>query len=234
MKEKMNIRECIENADMVLIGIGEAFQEKFNELTVDNDKEKLLEQKKYLDQLGSDQYVEAYNQLHRIIENKNYFIVSLCNDDKILKSSLNPEKIVAPCGSYQTLQCENGCMNTLISISGDEKQEIDKCSECGGKLCFNLKEVPCYNEKGYLPMWEKYTKWLQGTLHRNVCVIELGVGFQYPSVIRWPFEKVAFFNQKANFFRIHETLYQLSDELKNKGTAIEANPVQFLLEMIMD
>ena len=81
-----------------------------------------------------------------------------------------------------------------------------------------------------MPQWEKYTKWLQGTLNRNLCVLELGAGMQFPQIIRFPFEKVAYFNQKSRFFRIHSKLYQLTEELREKGVSIAENSVDFLLK----
>ena len=78
------------------------------------------------------------------------------------------------------------------------------------------------------PMWDKYTKWLQGTLNRNVLILELGVGLKYPGVIRFPFEKAAYFNKKADFIRVHGRLYQMTEELGDKGISIARNAVAFL------
>ena len=85
-----------------------------------------------------------------------------------------------------------------------------------------------YNEMGYLEQWKLYTKWLQGTLNRRVVILELGVGMKFPTVIRFPFEKIAFFNQKAEFYRIHEKLYQLTEDLKGKGQGISQNAIDCL------
>ena len=52
-----------------------------------------------------------------------------------------------------------------------------------------------------------------------------------PNIIRWPFEKVAFYNQKAKFFRINETLFQLTQEIAEKGESIEMNAVDFLANL---
>lgn len=81
------------------------------------------------------------------------------------------------------------------------------------------------------PMWDKYTKWLQGTLNRNVLILEFGVGLKYPGVIRFPFEKAAYFNKKAGFIRVHGRLYQMTEELGDKGISIAQNAVDFLAGM---
>ena len=78
------------------------------------------------------------------------------------------------------------------------------------------------------PMWDKYTEWLQGTLNRNVLILELGVGLKYPGVIRFPFEKAAYFNKKADFISVHGRLYQMTEELGDKGMSIAQNAVAFL------
>ena len=73
-----------------------------------------------------------------------------------------------------------------------------------------------------------YTKWLQGTLNHRLIVLELGVSMRFPSVIRWPFEKVAYFNNKATFIRVNENLYQLTEELAGKGVGIPQNAIEWL------
>ena len=85
-----------------------------------------------------------------------------------------------------------------------------------------------YNEKGYLEQWSLYTKWLQGTLNRKLLVLELGEGMRFPTVIRWPFEKIAYFNKKAVFVRVNEELYQLTEELSEKGLGISKNAIAWL------
>ncbi len=76
----------------------------------------------------------------------------------------------------------------------------------------------------YWQQWDDYTKWLQGTLHKKLLVMELGVGLRYPTVIRFPFEKIVYFNRKAQLLRIHDKLYQLPAELNGRGISIQADP----------
>lgn len=184
---------------------------------------------------------KAYKELARLLEGKNYFLVTLVTDDLIYASGLNPDRIVAPCGSINRLQCSHGCTETIYSFSEDMQEELKEavisgrlercrsflCKKCKERLEPNVAMTECYNENGYLPMWEKYTLWLQHTLNRKLCVIEAGVDFSYPSVIRFPFEKVAFYNKKAAFYRIHEKWHQLTEELREKGTAVDCNSIEF-------
>lgn len=251
------LKEKIEDADMVLIGIGEDFtalekssqknvREKF-EASYSNEEQWIMP---YFDakMAWEDSIRKAYCNLYELVNGKNYFVISMRIDDNILnkETGFSKEQIVTPCGGVQLLQCEENCQNKVypidaetadkleqawnLLIAGDSipKMEGKKCPYCGGRLVFNNIKTEKYCENGYLPMWEKYTKWLQGTLNHKLCILELGVGMKYPSVIRWPFEKTAFFNKKACLFRIHSKLYQLTEELNGKGYSIQQKPVEFL------
>ena len=50
---------------------------------------------------------------------------------------------------------------------------------------------------------------------------------KFPTVIRWPFEKVAAYNRKTSMFRIHRSLYQFPDSVEGRGIAVAEDPVEF-------
>lgn len=230
------LRQIRDEYDMFLIGIGEVFQDSFQAVEVpEEQKGTIFEEyarRSYLQKIEKDAAIEAYEKLAEFLQGKNYFILTLCNDDKIYKAGFKPERIVAPCGSYQSLQCEEVCSKEIYSAEEYAEQiqrgQAPVCPSCGKPLIMNHLGCPKYSEEGYLSQWELYTKWLQGTLNKRLCVLELGVGMKYPSVIRWPFEKVVFFNQKSHLFRVHPSLYQLAEEITERGTAVEADPIEFL------
>ena len=85
-----------------------------------------------------------------------------------------------------------------------------------------------YIEGAYLNSWASYTKWLQNTLNKKLFILELGEGFEVPSLFRWPFEKMAFYNEKATFVRVHHSLYQIGKEIKEKGIGIKMDSRDFL------
>ena len=237
----MDLKDFFKDADMILVGIGEKFQDKFEGIEVIDEKNaSILEEydrKKYLDTCPKSEVTEAYEKLEKLLEGKNYFIVTLCTDDKIFNTNIKADRIVAPCGSYSFMQCEEVCTEDIYSIE-DYKDSLDKgiepvCPQCGKKLVMNHIGTKKYSEEGYLKKWNVYMKWLQGSLNKDIRVLELGVGMKYPTVIRWPFEKVTFINNKAKFVRVHDELYQLTEDIKEKGTSIKENPVEFLRNQIV-
>lgn len=257
MKTLDELKNDICESDMVLVGVGEEFELDWKamestapydiwiqEVSKKEETQWLLPyfRAHYAFGYHDEKREKAYEVLSDLIKNKNYFIVSLCMDGLLNGMKWKENRVVSPCGGYTKMQCTD-CQGELIDAAGIVEQVIEECrektgyleevkkpvcSKCGSVLSFNNIYTENYDESGYLPMWEIYMKWLQGTLNKKICLLELGVGMKYPSVIRWPFEKTAFFNQKAVLYRVHSRLYQMSIELKGKGFAIEANPIEFL------
>lgn len=194
---------------------------------------------------------EGLSALARCLEKKNYFVVSASVNPVITEISWRDGRLVTPCGSGLRLQCGDSCGQNLRPAKPSELKAIEGqlsawrkalergdegeipiglgcCPVCGNPVSFNNVYHEHYDENGYLPDWQKYTKWLQGTLNRRLVILELGVGMRFPSVIRFPFEKIAYFNQKARFYRVNENLYQMTEELATKGVGIAKNAIDWL------
>ena len=167
----------------------------------------------------------AYDILGRLLKEKDYFIVTTNTDAAIYDSSLDGERIVAPCGNETWRQCSKACTKDIW-----EPGEIpdDICPHCKAPLTGNTREAETYIEEGYLPQWQKYTRWLTMTINRELLVLELGEGFQTPTVIRWPFEKTVYFNRKARMYRVHESLSQVTQEIGERAWAVAENSVEWV------
>ena len=218
---KKEFTDKVKCADLVLIGIGLEF-----------------EKNKYI---CDERAIKALQELLKVLEGKNYFIISTCTNGILNQIGFKEDRIVTPCGNLKLKQCQE-CKDTLAPLSEEDfiilKEAIHKaeipaltqCPVCGAPMVLNNVYATNYDENGYLQDWTIYKKWLQGTINKNVCILELGVGLVFPSVIRWPFEKIAFYNQKAVFVRVNERLYHMSEELKDKGISVAQNAIDWLLE----
>lgn len=214
--------EMVNEADLVLVGIGKEFEKNRYQC--------------------HENAIEALRELHNLLIGKNYYLISTCINDILEKSGFEQERIVTPCGNLHMKQCVNQCEGSLQRLLPEELQQIQNYSEknndfqlgvcqvCGKSLVLNNVYAENYDEKGYLESWKYYTKWLQGTLNKKLCILELGVDLSFPTIIRWPFEKVAYYNQKAKMIRVNERLYQMSEELKEKGISINQNSIDWLLD----
>lgn len=249
----------VKDAEMVLVGIGEEFGIEAGSLEDSREYAVFMEMTggqsrfqwmlPFVEEIfrkdNKDHRVTAaYDVLGKLLQEKNYFIISVRTDDFIYDTDLKKDRIVTPCGGYRFWQCPEGCGQRIFERDGRladairnclngngkiEKIEMPSCPVCGRQLIHNNIKVTNYVEEGYLETWNAYKKWLQGTVNHKLCVLELGVGMQYPGVIRWPFEKMVFFNQKSVLFRIHSKLYQLTEEIRERGYKIKEKPIDFLV-----
>lgn len=232
----------VEEADMVLIGLGEEFRTEVPEALFEgyaaDDWRREMIKAGYLRQLPDDcESLQAYRELKKIVGRKPYFIVTMNPDDLIYRSGFHPFLIVSPCGSMGRLQCDQHTWEAGETVDelyrgALEHRELERplCPVCNQEGRLNILENRPYLEKGYLEQWQAYTRWLSATLNKKLCVLELGVGFAHPEVIRWAFEKIVYFNQKAALVRVHSMLPQITKELSGKGISIAEHPIRLLLD----
>lgn len=117
---------------------------------------------------------------------------------------------------YIVSLCEDGVLNDIVDGLATEDEEAK-----GVKLVTPLD--------GNEDNWKKYNEWITRTLNRKLVVLELGVGLNYPNVVRWPFEKIVSINNKAVMFRVNKSLYQSTPEMGDKCTGIQANPLEYVV-----
>ena len=65
----------------------------------------------------------------------------------------------------------------------------------------------------------------------SLSALELGVGFSKPGVIRFPFEKTAFFNQKSLMVRVNGKLSQITEELAERAESISEPSVAWVQKL---
>lgn len=261
LDDKEKLLDFIKEADLVLIGIGEewgisfdemqkepAFVKNYAKLKNEKEREALVPflQREYLKVFHDETRKTAYENLFQLVSDKNYFLVSMNKDRYPALVGFQREKCVYPCGGYEFMQCDEGCSEKLLEakpiaddiyskICADELKQIQMpiCSQCSKQMVFNNIEALKYVEAGYQPEWNTYMKWLQGTVHKKLCILELGVSMKFPSVIRWPFEKTTFFNQKSQMFRIHHSLSQAAENIQDRCFSKKEDSVCYMANLFV-
>jgi len=215
---KAEVREKIKEAQKVLIGIGKEWALR--------DDEKDIRFRHLSDPAQSD-LKAAYEALYDLIKEKDYYIVTTLTDGAIYEMPFDKNRIVAPCGNIHWRQCSKACTKDIWE-EGEVPDDI--CPHCKAPLTGNTLKAETYIEEGYLPRWKDYMKWQTGTINRSLVILELGEGFSTPTVMRWPFEKIIYFNQKSKLYRINENFYQLPKEAEERGVSVHENSVRWMLE----
>ncbi len=259
----VSLKYLVDEADLVLIGIGEEWGFKPDYLKDDVIKKDLENGKdyewlypyieyEYLTKKYSDNRLENYKKLRNIIGEKEYFLVSTLHDSLALEAGFSLKNSVFPCGNFNYLQGVSNDTGRLYKA--DEIPCFDKiCAQVDQYLnheieifdiekpifnneliIFNQK-IPdlrneIYNESAYLSNWQIYMDWLSSTLNKRLLILELGVGMLYPTVIRFPFEKLTYLNKRARMIRVHDKLYQLTKEISEKSQGVQMNSIDFIMQ----
>ena len=205
---KTEVVENIKEAQKILIGIG-------NEWALRDDEKDI--RFRHLSDPAQSELMEAYKSLYELIKEKDYYIVTTLTDGAVYEIPFDKNRIVAPCGNIHWRQCSKACTKDIW-----EEKEVpdDICPHCKAPLTGNTLKAETYIEEGYLPRWKDYMKWQTGTLNRTLVILELGEGFATPTVMRWPFEKIIYFNQKSKLYRVNESFYQLPKEAQERGVSV--------------
>lgn len=242
----------IRNSEYVLVGIGEEMQydwklldqdDRFRELSDKSDDQLTQFVQKYMiDSYQNEMLDRAYDSILKLVSGKDYFIVSTLIDDLIFRYGFDTSRVVTPCGGYRMLQCSGDVCHDLSDIPegymesvknyykgvADNVPETLICKECGKPLTMNQIGATHYDERGYQDQWKNYMNWLQKTINHSICVLELGEGLRFPTVIRFPFEKVAIYNLKSKFYRVNEKLYQINHDASERSVSVKCNALGFM------
>ncbi|MCX4303223.1 MAG: hypothetical protein OSJ66_04365 [Clostridia bacterium] len=148
-------------------------------------------------------------------------------------------------GSYRYIQCSGACHNKIYDATNMVKEMIEKtknckiptelvptCPVCGKKMDNNLRKNDYFvQDDNWYKQNENYNKFLENAKNKKVVLLELGVGFNTPSIIRFPFEEMAYRNDNWNLVRINKDNGNTFLDIGNKSIIIE-DDIKTVIEKI--
>ena len=175
--------------------------------------------------------LKLYQELYEIVKNKDYFVLSTNVDGQFYNSGFDKEKVFEVQGDYGFLQCENACHNKLYEnkelvenwLQNTKECKIPsnlviKCPVCGGNMDMNLrKDANFVQDENWYKQAKEYEKFLDRTKNKNVVLLEIGVGFNTPGIIRFPFEQMTEKNLNTTLIRINKDYPSTILEIKDKS-----------------
>ncbi len=192
------------------------------------------------------QALQPYKDLCKIIGGKKHFICSTNVDGQLEKAGFNRDKIFAPQGDYALLQCRTACtdevydnhaaidsmlanMRTPLEV---RESDIPRCPHCGDFLVPNLRCDGNFVEKPHIANYPNYEDYIIGAENKNLVLLEIGVGFNTPVIIRYPFEQIASQFKNATLVRINREDAFIQKGIENKSISIQADAAQVLKDVL--
>ena len=67
-------------------------------------------------------------------------------------------------------------------------ENIPRCQHCGGFLIPNIRNSSAFVETPWIAKYEELNEFVRANKGKNLLLLELGVGVNTPTIIRYPFE----------------------------------------------
>lgn len=159
-----------------------------------------------------------YSELHDLVKDCNYFVITTNVDAQFRKAGFDADKIFEVQGDYGLMQCAVGChpkvysdketVKTILEHSHDltvATECLPVCPVCGGNMDVHVRKNQYFVQD---EDWNKAAERYEDFMHRyadhgRVVLLELGIGFNTPTIIRYPFEQVTYHNPKATLIRLN-------------------------------
>ena len=179
--------------------------------------------------------LDAYKELYEIVKNKNYFVITTNVDGQFHKSGFDKNKVFEVQGSYGKMQCSVGCHNKLYDdtklvkemLNSKDNLKIDKelipiCPVCNESMEINIRKDAFFVEDdNWIKLNKNYEEFINDNINKKLILIELGVGFNTPGIIRYPFEQLAYIHENITLIRINDKYTDVAFELKNQVVLVK-------------
>lgn len=183
-----------------------------------------------------------YRTLFELVKEKNYFVLTTNVDAQFEKAGFAKERIFATQGDYGKIQCRKGChpktydaTSMFIQMNQARKDclvpsyMVPKCPVCGGPMEMNLRcdsyfvEDEVWNDAA-----EQYGRYLEEMADKKAVLLELGVGFNTPVIIRFPFEQIVAKNKDKTLIRLNRGEAAIPKNFGTRGIGINEDLNQTL------
>ena len=169
---------------------------------------------------------ELYHNILQLIKGKEYFVITTNVDAQFEKSEFAKEKIFATQGDYAYLQARNGSTKTLVYNESWVKQALAATIDCkvpteliprhpltGELMSPNLRcDDTFVEDERWHRQKEAYHEFVGKAWEHKLLLLEFGVGFNTPSIIRFPFEQMAVSNSNISLVRFNRDYPQLMQD----------------------
>ena len=169
---------------------------------------------------------ELYHNILQLIKGKEYFVITTNVDAQFEKTEFAKEKIFATQGDYAYLQVRSGSTKTLVYNESWVKQALAATIDCkvpteliphhpltGELMSPNLRcDDTFVEDERWHRQKEAYHEFVGKAWGHKLLLLEFGVGFNTPSIIRFPFEQMAASNSNVSLVRFNRDYPQLMQE----------------------
>ena len=195
----------------------------------------------------------VYNDLLNLVRHKDYFVITTNVDHCFQKAGFDKTRLFYTQGDYGLFQCSEPCHDRTYenketirkmvlaqgwSIGSDNsltlserdalkmsvpKEVLPVCPVCGRPLTMNLRSDDKFVEdEGWRQAADRYETFLR-TRSGRMLYLELGVGYNTPAIIKYPFWRMTAQNPNATYACVNYGEAVCPKEILNQSICIDGD-----------
>lgn len=188
----------------------------------------------------------VYKNLFEIVKDKDYFVITTNVDHCFQKVGFDKHRLFYTQGDYGLFQCSRPCCNEtydnkeiVLKMVKEQKnmkiptELIPYCPKCGRPLSMNLRADSTFVEnEGWHKAEKRYDDFIIRHKGMKVLFLELGVGYNTPIIIKYPFWKYTYENYNARYVCINNDNMSIPEEIRNRVLCIKSDIGDILEKVI--
>ena len=179
----------------------------------------------------------VYKEIFELVKNKDYFVITTNVDHCFQKAGFDKSRLFYTQGDYGLFQCSKPCCNETFDNENTIRQMMERqknmripsellpvCPHCGNPMTMNLRSDNKFVEdEGWLIAAERYENFLRTIENSRVLYLELGVGYNTPVIIKYPFWQMTAKNPNAVYACINYGEAVCPAEIKQRSICIDSD-----------
>ena len=176
----------------------------------------------------------VYNDLLALVRDKDYFVITTNVDHCFQKAGVDKKRLFYTQGDYGLFQCSEPCCQetfdneNLIQQMMEQQKDmripsklLPVCPHCGKPLTMNLRSDDKFVEdEGWHQAAERYENFLQTRRNGRILFLELGVGYNTPGIIKYPFWRMTAENTRATYVCVNYGEALCPEEIMDRSIVV--------------
>ena len=152
-----------------------------------------------------------YENILKLIKDKDYFVITTNVDHCFQKTGFDKKRLFYTQGDYGLFQCIEPCCQETYNneeiikamIKEQKNMKIPSellpvCPHCGKPMTMNLRcDNTFVEDEGWHKAAERYQNFIRTRINTKILFLELGVGYNTPAIIKYPFWRMTARNPNA-------------------------------------
>lgn len=187
----------------------------------------------------------VYGDLLRLVREKDYFVLTTNVDHCFQKAGFDKKRLFYTQGDYGLWQCSGPCRSETYdneaAVRAMRESEsnmhvpadlLPVCPHCGRPLTMNLRADDKFVEdEGWHRAAERYADFLRTRGGQHILLLELGVGYNTPVIIKFPFWQMTKQNPKAVYACINTGDAVCPRDIEKQSICIDADIAEVLRKL---